>query len=102
LKSYVHSAAIFGGTCHSFRRALSSVVSLYSAAGVDPNPLKPIFNGLVAAVGNFSETCLLTGNFKILNVSESNFMLTPSVRENCVSRNSLIEEFFKLQSGGMK
>jgi hypothetical protein len=31
LKSYVHYAAIFGGICHPFRRALSSVVSLYSA-----------------------------------------------------------------------
>jgi len=45
LKSYVRSAAIFRGICHLFRRALSSVVSLYSAASIHPYVFVPVLEG---------------------------------------------------------
>jgi hypothetical protein len=49
LKSYIRSAAIFGGICHPFRRALSSVVSLYNATCVHPEVLQPIAGSLLSA-----------------------------------------------------
>jgi len=49
LKSYIHSAAIFSGICHPFCSALSSVVSLYSAAGVDLEVVQSIALSLLSA-----------------------------------------------------
>jgi hypothetical protein len=42
----MHSDAIFGGICHSFRRALSSMVSLYSANCVYIVELSGVINSM--------------------------------------------------------
>ena len=43
LKSYVHCATTFGDISRTFRSALSSVVSLYSAARINADVIEAIY-----------------------------------------------------------
>ena len=72
LKSYIHSAAIFGGICHPFRGALSSVVNLYSATGINPRPLESIFLGLNTAPFDLGEAGLALSNLSVLRLLHLN------------------------------
>jgi len=48
-KSYAHSAATSSGKYHPFCRALSSVVSLYGAATMNPEVLQAVSMSLISS-----------------------------------------------------
>jgi hypothetical protein len=87
LKSYIRSAAIFGGICHPFRRVLSSVVSLYSATSIDPKIEQAIGLGLFSTELKLSEALLVAAS-AIYQVFVCHLLIlsSPSVREDSVCR----------------
>jgi hypothetical protein len=59
LKSYVHCAATFGDISRAFRSALSSVVSLYSAARIDPDVRDALLMCSLATAVDFAVSMFL-------------------------------------------
>lgn len=78
LKSYVHRAATFGDISRAFRSALSSVVSLYSATGVNPTPVKSMDNSLSAEFEDFLVSFFLS-SLPSMELLQGNFFLFPSM-----------------------
>jgi hypothetical protein len=70
LKSYVHCAPTFGDISRAFRSALSSVVSLYSAASIHPEIFEAILLRLLSAKGEFAVASfrLVRVMFQVLEV----------------------------------
>ena len=90
LKGYIHSAAIFGGICHPFRRALSSVVSLYSATSVDPEIIEPVSFSLCSTEADFLVTRFLQA-YAVSQIVESHLISfkAPGMGEYRVWRSSI-------------
>jgi hypothetical protein len=96
LKSYIHSAAIFGGICHPFRRALSSVVSLYSATGVDPKVFQVVLCSLLSAEPDLLVTRFILAS-AICQVFKGDLLgiCSPRMRKYRIGRDSLVAKLSK-------
>src|SRR5437868_2219834 len=68
------------------------------AASVYPNPLKPVFRRLSTAILDLGEAFHLRGLVDIVNVIESDLLLVPSMRQNCVIRDMFVEKFLLRES----
>lgn len=73
-KSLVTTAVVFGGICHRFRRALSSVVGLYSATAIHPKVLQAIFLGLISAELDLSVSSFVPSG-SVYHVPKSKFLV---------------------------
>jgi hypothetical protein len=93
LKSYLHCAATFGDICNPFCKALSSVVSLYSATAVDPKVLEIVLLSLFSA-----KLDLLIASFVfsrvVYKVLKSDFLIIslPGMRKDSIARNRAAQE----------
>jgi hypothetical protein len=94
LKSYVYRAAAFGGICHPFRRAMSSMVTLYSAAGVHPKVLQIIAFGLFTAEQNLIIAGLILSSSINQIIERDLFAERPSMRKNRIRRDSIVANKF--------
>jgi hypothetical protein len=93
-KSYMRYAAIFGGMCHPFCRALSSVVSLYSATSIYPEVLQAVSTSLLSAELDFSISKLVFP-CTINGIVEGDLLTirSPSMREYRIGRNCAANKF---------
>jgi len=98
LKSYMCSAAIFGGKCHPFCRALSSVVSLYSATGIDPKVLQVIYSCLFSTKSDLLIARLVLSS-TILQVFKGDLLSarSPCVGKYRIGRNVLVTKLSKTE-----
>jgi hypothetical protein len=95
LTSYVHCAATFGDISRAFRSALSSVVSLYSAASIDPSVIRAICNGKLACVLAFSKALFLSSHVQVNQIRERNLFEFPAVRQDRI-RRYIVDECLQL------
>jgi hypothetical protein len=113
LKSYIHSTATFSGICHPFRRALSSMVSLYSATSIDPDIFVIVFlrfprhktdlppAWFVNRQVGFEVETTDTSCIKAFKGFECDFSLTPGMRQNCI-RGRAVEKLLKTKGGDIQ
>jgi hypothetical protein len=83
IEKLLRSAAVFGGICHPFRRALSSVVSLYSAAGVNPEVPQFVTGGLLATEYNLAVASFTLG-MSTSQIDEGDLFSSAGVRKYSV------------------
>jgi hypothetical protein len=97
----VTTPVVFGGRYRPLRRVLSPVVGLYDAARVNPNVMKPVGSSLSTGVSYLPTSCSVLGTAS-LHVRKEHFFLLPCMRQYSISRNLVVWEIFKLESGGVQ
>jgi hypothetical protein len=85
------SAAVYGGKCHRYCRALLVLSTLLDTAGIDPEVVQAIASGLFAAEFDFA-TASLTSAIVCFQIEKGDFFRSPRMRQYSIGWDLVLSE----------